>query len=90
MKKILTLIIFLLGANVTFAQIKMKGIVKDSLGTPLELANVIAINSQKEILIIIISLMPEFAEGLKSTTQGPHNKAHRQPGQPARQSVPLG
>ncbi|MDY2585759.1 TonB-dependent receptor [Winogradskyella aquimaris] len=45
MKNILTLL-FLVVASSTFAQIKMQGVVKDSIGTPLELANVIAINQE--------------------------------------------
>ena len=36
-------VIFLLG-NLVNAQIKLEGVVKDSIGQPLELANVIAIN----------------------------------------------
>jgi hypothetical protein len=34
----------------TFAQIRVEGIVKDSIGNPLELANVIAINQETKIL----------------------------------------
>ncbi len=33
-------------ANISFAQIKLEGVVRDSLNTPLELANVIAINQE--------------------------------------------
>ncbi|MDP5157216.1 MAG: TonB-dependent receptor family protein [Flaviramulus sp.] len=43
MKKII-FIALLVVANITFAQIKIQGVVKDSIGAPLELANVIAIN----------------------------------------------
>ncbi|HNQ27150.1 MAG TPA: TonB-dependent receptor, partial [Aquaticitalea sp.] len=43
MKKLVFLFL-LLAANLTFAQIKLEGVVKDSIGNPLELANVIAIN----------------------------------------------
>ncbi|QHI36460.1 hypothetical protein IMCC3317_18230 [Kordia antarctica] len=45
MKKILCIFLFL-AANCTFAQIKLEGVVKDSLNKPLELANVIAINKE--------------------------------------------
>ena len=34
----------------SFAQIKMQGVVKDSIGTPLELANIIAINQETNAL----------------------------------------
>ncbi|MDN3493896.1 TonB-dependent receptor [Winogradskyella bathintestinalis] len=49
MKNILTLL-FILVAMGAFAQIKMTGVVKDSIGTPLELANVIAINKASNTL----------------------------------------
>jgi len=49
MKNILTLL-FTLVAMGAFAQIKMTGVVKDSIGTPLELANVIAINKASNTL----------------------------------------
>jgi len=42
--------ILLLAVGQTFAQIKMEGIVKDSIGNPLELANVIAINQETKAL----------------------------------------
>ncbi|MHA7842667.1 MAG: carboxypeptidase regulatory-like domain-containing protein [Winogradskyella sp.] len=45
MKNILMLLCLVVAGN-TFAQIKMQGVVKDSIGTPLELANVIAINQE--------------------------------------------
>ncbi|MEF3079903.1 carboxypeptidase regulatory-like domain-containing protein [Winogradskyella poriferorum] len=45
MKKILMLLCLVAAGN-SFAQIKMQGIVKDSIGAPLELANVIAINQE--------------------------------------------
>jgi hypothetical protein len=45
MKKIV-LLLCLVAAGNSFAQIKMQGVVKDSIGTPLELANVIAINQE--------------------------------------------
>ena len=44
MKKILLIAVFLICA-VSFAQIEYKGIVKDSLGSPLEMANVIALDT---------------------------------------------
>ena len=37
-------------ASITFAQIKVEGVVKDSIGSPLELANVIAINQATKTL----------------------------------------
>ena len=37
-------------ANAGFAQLKLEGIVKDSIGSPLELANVIAINQETKTL----------------------------------------
>jgi hypothetical protein len=40
------MLLFLVAASSSFAQIKMQGIVKDSIGEPLELANVIAINQE--------------------------------------------
>ena len=49
MKKILMLL-FVVVSGSAFAQIKMEGIVKDSIGTPLELANVIAINQETNAL----------------------------------------
>ena len=42
--KRLIFMLLLLAASQSFAQIKLEGVVKDSIGTPLELANVIAIN----------------------------------------------
>lgn len=49
MKKILLLLCIVVTSN-TFAQIRMQGVVKDSIGTPLELANVIAINQDTNTL----------------------------------------
>jgi len=40
----------LLCSAISFAQIKVQGVVKDSIGTPLELANVIAINQESKVL----------------------------------------
>ena len=37
-------------ANISFSQIKLQGVVKDSIGNPLELANVIAINEESKAL----------------------------------------
>ena len=39
----MTAILLLVGCA-TFSQVKIEGVVKDSIGNPLELANVIAIN----------------------------------------------
>lgn len=49
MKNILALL-FTLVVMSSFAQIKLQGIVKDSIGSPLELANVIAINKASNTL----------------------------------------
>ncbi|WP_299114401.1 TonB-dependent receptor [uncultured Winogradskyella sp.] len=49
MKKLLVLLCFVVAGS-TFAQIKMQGVVKDSIGKPLELANVIAINQKTNAL----------------------------------------
>ena len=49
MKKYLAAIIVLI-AGATFAQVKVTGIVKDSLGNPLEMANVIALNKKTNAL----------------------------------------
>ena len=49
MKHILTTMLLIV-VSTTFAQIKVEGIVKDSIGNPLELANVIAINQETKIL----------------------------------------
>ncbi|RBW57259.1 TonB-dependent receptor [Tenacibaculum sp. E3R01] len=49
MKKIL-LVVILMTAWGTYAQVTMKGVVKDSIGNPLEMANVIAINKQTKKL----------------------------------------
>lgn len=45
MKKLLLVIIFMIASH-TYAQISATGIVKDSVGNPLEMANMLAINSQ--------------------------------------------
>lgn len=49
MKKLLLLAIILI-ANNAIAQIKLSGVVKDSIGNPLEMANIIAINKQTKKL----------------------------------------
>ncbi|BAO74975.1 TonB-dependent receptor [Winogradskyella sp. PG-2] len=49
MKKLLVLLCLVVAGS-SFAQIKMQGIVKDSIGTPLELANIIAINQESNTL----------------------------------------
>ncbi len=45
MKHFLT-IVLLFAVSTSFAQVKIEGVVKDSIGTPLELANIIAINQE--------------------------------------------
>ncbi len=49
MKKKLFLLLLLV-TSATFAQVKFEGTVKDSIGTPLELANVVAINQTTKIM----------------------------------------
>ena len=44
------MLLCLVVAGSTFAQVRMQGVVKDSIGTPLELANVIAINQETNAL----------------------------------------
>ncbi len=41
---------FMLIAMVSYGQVRVEGVVKDSIGTPLELANVIAINQETNIM----------------------------------------
>ena len=50
MNKILYSFVLLLTTTLTFSQIKMEGLVKDSLNNPLELANVILINKETTAL----------------------------------------
>ena len=49
MNKIFFVVVFCL-TNMAFSQIKLQGVVKDSIGNPLELANVIAINQETKAL----------------------------------------
>ncbi|MCA0133336.1 TonB-dependent receptor [Winogradskyella alexanderae] len=49
MKKLILLLLIVVVSS-SYAQIKMQGIVKDSIGSPLELANVIAINQESNAL----------------------------------------
>ncbi|TXE06237.1 outer membrane beta-barrel protein [Seonamhaeicola algicola] len=44
------LILLFLAVGVTYGQVKIEGVVKDSIGTPLELANIIAINQATQKL----------------------------------------
>jgi len=46
----LIVLLILLVVNTVFAQIKLEGVVKDSIGNPLELANVVAINQETNAL----------------------------------------
>jgi hypothetical protein len=50
MKKVYLLLLFFVATSSAFAQIKVSGVVKDSIGTPLELANVVAINQETKAL----------------------------------------
>ncbi len=43
-------VVFLCSINITFSQIKFDGVVKDSLGNVLELANVIALDQETTTL----------------------------------------
>ena len=45
MKLKLTVLLMLIACS-SFAQIRLEGVIKDSIGNPLELANVIAINQE--------------------------------------------
>lgn len=49
MKKLIV-IAFLCASSISYSQIKLQGVVKDSIGNPLELANVIAINQETQAL----------------------------------------
>ena len=49
MKKIFTLLTIIVALN-SYSQVRMSGVVKDSIGAPLELANVIAINQETKAL----------------------------------------
>lgn len=50
MKKLLIIILLIVVGQTSYAQIKMEGVVKDSTGSALELANVIAINKETKAL----------------------------------------
>ena len=49
MKQLITAIILLVACT-SFAQVRVEGVINDSIGSPLELANVIAINQETKIL----------------------------------------
>ncbi len=49
MKKII-IVLLLVATSTTFAQVRLEGVVKDSIGNPLELANVVAINQETNVL----------------------------------------
>ena len=70
MSKILYTFILLLTTSLTFSQIKMEGLVKDSLNNPLELANVILINKETSALesFAITDLKGEYKLSLKKNT----------------------
>ena len=50
MKQTIIVLLFLVTSSVALAQIKLEGVVKDSIGNPLELANVVAINQETKAL----------------------------------------
>ena len=49
MKKLIQLALLLV-VGTTFAQVKIEGVVRDSIGAPLELASIIAINQETQKL----------------------------------------
>ncbi|CDF78024.1 TonB-dependent receptor [Formosa agariphila KMM 3901] len=49
MKNVL-IVLLLFAVNLSFGQLKLEGVVKDSIGNPLELANIIAINTESQAL----------------------------------------
>ena len=70
MNKILYSFVLLLTTTLTFSQIKMEGLVKDSLNNPLELANVILINKETTALesFAISNANGEYKLALKKNT----------------------
>ena len=64
------LVLVLFVAQITFAQIKFQGVVKDSIGNPLELANVIAINQESNALesFFITDEKGKYVLGLKKNS----------------------
>ncbi|WP_372752343.1 outer membrane beta-barrel protein [Mariniflexile sp.] len=50
MKQTIFALLFLATSSVALSQIKLEGIVKDSIGSPLELANIVAINQETKAL----------------------------------------
>ena len=70
MNKILYSFVLLLTTTLTFSQIKMEGLVKDSLNNPLELANVILINKETTALesFAISNANGEYKLSLKKNT----------------------
>ena len=50
MKKLIFVLLLCSTTTTAIAQIKIQGVVKDSIGEPLELANVIAINQETSAL----------------------------------------
>lgn len=48
--KLKLILLFFMVVSISFAQIKLEGVVKDSIGNPLELANVVAINQETKAL----------------------------------------
>ena len=70
MNKILYSFVLLLTTTLTFSQIKMEGLVKDSLNNPLELANIILINKETTALesFAISNANGEYKLSLKKNT----------------------
>lgn len=50
MKQLFSILLLLVVASTSFAQIRVEGVVKDSIGAPLELANVLAINQDTKTM----------------------------------------
>ncbi len=67
-KNVFILFVFLLVGNLVSAQIKLEGVIKDSIGQPLELANVIAINQATKAM-----------QGYAITTSAGQYKVNLQP-----------
>jgi len=70
MKKLLTSLIIIISLSSSYAQVTVRGVVKDSIGQPLELANVIAINKTTQAMAsyAITNEQGEFKLNLEKNT----------------------
>ncbi len=50
MKRLISLFVLLLAVSTAMSQVRVEGVVKDSIGSPLELANIIAINQDTKTM----------------------------------------